>query len=118
MYPRLAERKTYLGTRLSAGEQQMLAVGRSLVLHPTLLLLDEPTEGLAPTIVEELLQALRRITHEEGLAAIIVEQHAQMVFEISDSAVVPDRGTVVHSSGAPELLAQQATLNRLLGMAR
>jgi branched-chain amino acid transport system ATP-binding protein len=118
MFPRLAERKSNMGTRLSGGEQQMLAVGRALVLNPKLLLLDEPTEGLAPIIVEELLQALRRITREEGLAAIIVEQHPQMILEISDSAVVLDRGTVVHSSSAQELLAQPATLSRLLGVAR
>ncbi len=118
MFPRLAERKTNLGTQLSGGEQQMLAVGRALVLNPRLLLLDEPLEGLAPIIVEELLRAIRRITREEGLAAIIVEQHPQAILAISDAAVVLDRGTVVHSGTARELREQPELLDRLLGVAR
>ena len=118
MFPRLAERKSNLGTQLSGGEQQMLAVGRALVLNPKLLLLDEPLEGLAPIIVEELLKAIRRITREEGLAAIVVEQHPQAILKISDSAVVLDRGTVVHAGSALDLLQQPALLDRLLGVAR
>jgi len=118
MFPRLAERKGNLGTQLSGGEQQMLAVGRALVLNPRLLLLDEPLEGLAPIIVEELLRAIRRITRDEGLAAIIVEQHPQAILAISDRAVVLDRGTVVHSGTARELRADPALLDRLLGVAR
>ncbi|MGZ5846885.1 MAG: ABC transporter ATP-binding protein [Ramlibacter sp.] len=118
MFPRLAERKTNLGTQLSGGEQQMLAVGRALVLNPRLLLLDEPLEGLAPIIVEELLRAIRRITRDEGLSAIIVEQHPQAILAISDRAVVLDRGTVVHSGTAHALRADPALLDRLLGVAR
>ncbi len=118
MFPRLAERKTNLGTQLSGGEQQMLAVGRALVLNPRLLLLDEPLEGLAPIIVEELLRAIRRITREEGLSAIIVEQHPQAILAISDHAAVLDRGTVVHTGSAAELSAQPELLDRLLGVAR
>src|SRR5213596_1397654 len=105
MFPRLAERKTNLGTQLSGGEQQMLAVGRALVVNPKLLLLDEPLEGLAPIIVAELLKAIERITREEGLSAIIVEQHPQAILRISHRAIVLDRGTVVHTSAADELLA-------------
>jgi branched-chain amino acid transport system ATP-binding protein len=118
MFPRLAERKGNLGTQLSGGEQQMLAVGRALVLNPRLLLLDEPLEGLAPIIVEELLRAIQRITRDEGLSAIIVEQHPQAILKISDSAVVLDRGTVVHSGTAQELRQRPELLEQLLGVAR
>ena len=118
MFPRLAERKGNLGIQLSGGEQQMLAVGRALVLNPTLLLLDEPLEGLAPIIVQELLKAIRRITREEGLSAIIVEQHPQAILAISDSAAVLDRGTVVHAGTATSLREQPELLDRLLGVAR
>jgi branched-chain amino acid transport system ATP-binding protein len=118
LFPRLAERKDNLGTQLSGGEQQMLAVARALVLNPRLLLLDEPLEGLAPIIVEELLRAMERLTREEGLSAIIVEQHPQAILKISHQAVVLDHGTVVHSGSAKELLAQPALLDKLLGVAR
>jgi branched-chain amino acid transport system ATP-binding protein len=118
MFPRLAERKGNLGTQLSGGEQQMLAVGRALVLNPRLLLLDEPLEGLAPIIVEELLRAIRRITREEGLSAIVVEQHPQAILAISDSAVVLDRGMVVHTGTAQALREQPERLDQLLGVAR
>lgn len=116
MFPRLAERKTNLGTQLSGGEQQMLAVGRALVVNPRLLLLDEPLEGLAPIIVEELLRAIRRITREEGLSAIIVEQHPQAILAISDKVVVLDQGTVRHEGAASELLRAPDKLNALIGL--
>jgi branched-chain amino acid transport system ATP-binding protein len=118
MFPRLAERKTNLGTQLSGGEQQMLAVARALVLNPRLLLLDEPLEGLAPIIVEELLLAIRRVTRDEGLSAIIVEQHPQAILRIADRAVVLDRGTVAHAGTADELSEQPQLLEQLLGVAR
>ncbi len=118
LFPRLAERKTNLGTQLSGGEQQMLAVGRALVLNPSLLLLDEPLEGLAPIIVEELLKAIARITREEGLSAIIVEQHPKAILAISQQALVLDHGSVVHAGGASALLAQPELLDKLLGVAR
>lgn len=118
MFPRLAQRKTNLGTQLSGGEQQMLAVGRGLVLNPKLLLLDEPLEGLAPIIVQELLTAIARITREEGLSAIIVEQHPQAILAISQRVVVLDHGTVVHSSPAAQLRNAPELLDRLLGVAR
>jgi len=118
LFPRLAERKTNLGTQLSGGEQQMLAVGRALVLNPRLLLLDEPLEGLAPIIVEELLRAIVRITRDEGLSAIIVEQHPQAILAISHEAVVLDHGSVVYANTAESLSAQPELLDQLLGVAK
>ena len=116
MFPRLAERQANMGNQLSGGEQQMLAVGRALVLNPKLLLLDEPLEGLAPIIVEELLRAIKRITREEGMSAIIVEQHPQAILAISHQAVVLDQGRVIHSGSAVELLQQTERLDQLLGV--
>jgi len=118
MFPRLAEREANLGTQLSGGEQQMLAMGRALVVNPRLLLLDEPLEGLAPIIVEELLKAIARITRGEGLAAIIVEQHPQAILAISHQAIVLDHGTVVHSGSAEQLRHSAELLDRLLGVKR
>ena len=118
MFPRLAERKAILGTQLSGGEQQMLAMARALVVNPRLLLLDEPLEGLAPIIVEELLKAIARITRGEGLAAIIVEQHHQAILAISHQAIVLDHGTVVHAGPAAQLSESPELLDRLLGVAR
>jgi branched-chain amino acid transport system ATP-binding protein len=96
----------------------MLAVGRALVLNPRLLLLDEPLEGLAPIIVQELLRAIARITREEGLSAIIVEQHPQAILAISHQAVVLDQGRVVHQGSAQTLASQPELLDQLLGVAR
>ena len=118
MFPRLAERKTNLGTQLSGGEQQMLAMGRALVVNPKLLLLDEPLEGLAPIIVNELLRAISRITRSEGMSAIIVEQHPQAILAISDQAIVLDHGTVVHADSAAALRSAPELLDRRLGVAR
>ncbi len=116
MFPRLAERKTILGTQLSGGEQQMLAIGRALVLNPRLLLLDEPLEGLAPLIVTELMVALGRIVRDEGMSAIIVEQHAGKVLAITDDAVVLERGLVVHAGSSAALLADPVALDRYLAV--
>jgi branched-chain amino acid transport system ATP-binding protein len=117
MFPRLSERKSNLGNQLSGGEQQMLAIGRALMLNPKLLLLDEPTEGLAPIIVEELLRALQRLFREEGLSGIVIEQHAKKILGMTDDAIVLERGRVVLSGHSADLLADSAQLEHYLGLA-
>jgi len=95
----------------------MLAVGRALVLNPRLLLLDEPLEGLAPILVEELLAVLRRVIRNEGMSAILVEQNAHKVFAFTDRAAIIERGVVVHEGTSAELAADRALLERHLGVA-
>jgi branched-chain amino acid transport system ATP-binding protein len=116
LFPRLAERRSNLGNQLSGGEQQMLAVGRALVLNPRIVLLDEPLEGLAPIIVEELLAGLNRIIREEGLSAILVEQNAQKILSVTDRAVILERGSVVHQADSAALKADRAILETYLGV--
>lgn len=118
MFPRLAERKSNMGNQLSGGEQQMLAVARALVLNPKLLLLDEPLEGLAPIIVEELLRSIARVVRDEGMSAIIVEQNPRMILPITQRAVVLDRGSVVHEGLSAELMADRERLDRWLAVAK
>ena len=116
LFPRLAERRRNLGTQLSGGEQQMLAIGRALVLNPRVLLLDEPLEGLAPIIADEVLAAVRRIVRDEGLATIVVEQNARKILSMTDRAVVLERGRVVHEASSAELLVDAGALERYLGV--
>jgi branched-chain amino acid transport system ATP-binding protein len=118
MFPRLAERKGNMGNQLSGGEQQMLAVARALVLNPKLLLLDEPLEGLAPIIVEELLRSIERVVRDEGMSAIIVEQNPRLILPITQRAVVLDRGMVMHEGASAELLADRDRLDRWLAVAQ
>ena len=118
LFPRLKERRKQSGGSLSGGEQQMLAIGRALATNPKLLLLDEPTEGLAPIIIEELLRALRRLFREERMAGIIVEQHAHKILPITDRALVLERGKVVLEAASASLLADGAPLERFLAVTR
>ncbi|MGG5823238.1 ABC transporter ATP-binding protein [Falsiroseomonas sp. HW251] len=116
LFPRLAERRSNLGSQLSGGEQQMLAIARALMLNPRLLLLDEPLEGLAPVIVQMLLVAIRRLVREEGMAAIIVEQHASQVLPVTDRAVLLERGRVAVTAPSETLRRDAALLERHLGV--
>jgi branched-chain amino acid transport system ATP-binding protein len=118
LFPRLEERRTQSGGSLSGGEQQMLAIGRALAINPRLLLLDEPTEGLAPIIIEELLRALRKLFVEEGMAGIVVEQQARKILPITDRAIVLDRGRIVFESSCAALLADDSPLEHHLGVTR
>jgi len=115
LFPRLAERKRNLGSALSGGEQQMLAVGRALVLNPKIMLLDEPLEGLAPIIIEELLAALTGIIRG-GMSAILVEQNPQKVLGVTDRAVILERGAIVHQAASAALRSDHAVLERFLGV--
>ena len=116
LFPRLAERRRNLGNQLSGGEQQMLAIARALMTNPALLLLDEPLEGLAPIVVEELAAAIRRMTSEAANAFILVEQHADIALALTQNALVLERGCVVHSGKSQALLADHALLERLVGL--
>jgi branched-chain amino acid transport system ATP-binding protein len=116
LFPRLEERRQNLGNQLSGGEQQMLAVGRALALNPRVLLLDEPLEGLAPILVDELLAALRRVIREEGMSAILVEQNAKKILGVTDRAIILERGAVVHSADSVTLAADRVALETHLGV--
>jgi branched-chain amino acid transport system ATP-binding protein len=117
LFPRLAERRRNGGAQLSGGEQQMLSVARALLGEPRLLLLDEPLEGLAPIIRQELLRAFRQMGERSGLAVVIVEQQVDEVLGYASRAVILDHGTVVHEDSAAGLREDHAALDRWLGMA-
>ena len=116
LFPRLEERRANLGNQLSGGEQQMLAIARALVVNPRLLLLDEPMEGLAPIIVQDLMKVIRNLVAEGGMAVVVVEQHAKLALTLTRQAVVLDRGRVVHRGASVDLLNDPQTLHRLVAV--
>ena len=116
LFPRLAERSEHRGGQLSGGEQQMLAIARALVINPRLLLLDEPMEGLAPIVVQELSEVLRGLASAGTMAIVLVEQHAELALSLSRRAVVMERGRIVHEGASQALLADPSQLDRWLAV--
>jgi branched-chain amino acid transport system ATP-binding protein len=118
LFPRLSERDENRGNQLSGGEQQMLAIGRALVGNPTVLLMDEPSEGLAPVIVEELARAVKRLTQQGELSLILVEQNSRLALDIAPRAIVMDRGQVVYDGTSETLRNDPARLEHLIGVVK
>jgi branched-chain amino acid transport system ATP-binding protein len=118
LFPKLAERQGNRGNQLSGGEQQMLAIGRALVGNPSVLLMDEPSEGLAPVIVEELARAVKRLTQAGSLAMILVEQNSRLALDIAPRAVVMDRGRVIYDGQSATLRDDPAKLDQLIGVVK
>jgi len=116
LFPRLSERKRNMGNQLSGGEQQMLAVARALMTNPALMLLDEPFEGLAPVIVDELAAAMKTMLAGHSIAVVLVEQHTDIALELTAEAIVLERGAVAHRAPARDLQKDIATLERLVGL--
>jgi branched-chain amino acid transport system ATP-binding protein len=116
LFPRLAERRHHMGNHLSGGEQQMLAIARTLMINPAVLLLDEPLEGLAPIVVEELSEAISKTNAEGSMSLILVEQHAEIALSLTERAIIIERGTIVHQGPSAELLENSALLDRFIGL--
>jgi branched-chain amino acid transport system ATP-binding protein len=115
-FPRLAERRRNMGNQLSGGEQQMLAIARALIANPTLILLDEPLEGLAPVVVADIAEAIRRMMQEEGLAIVLVEQHAEFALRLTHRAIILERGRLVHEGPSAALLENNDLIDRYVGV--
>jgi branched-chain amino acid transport system ATP-binding protein len=118
MFPKLAARERNRGNQLSGGEQQMLAIGRALIGNPSVLLMDEPSEGLAPVIVEELVRAVKQLAQSEGLTLVLVEQNTRIALDVSPRTVVMDRGRIVYDGPSETLRQDAAKLDQLIGLAK
>jgi branched-chain amino acid transport system ATP-binding protein len=116
LFPKLKERQSNRGNHLSGGEQQMLAISRALVGNPAVILMDEPSEGLAPVIVEELSRAVRRLVDAEGLTLVLVEQNTRLALDISPRVVVMDRGRIIYDGPSEPLKQDREELDRLIGV--
>ncbi len=116
LFPRLAERRQNMGNQLSGGEQQMLTIARTLMTNPAILLLDEPLEGLAPVVVEELTAAIEQMGSAGHSALVLVEQHAEIALSLTQNAIVIERGTIAHRGASKDLLEDHAVLDRYIGL--
>ena len=117
LFPRLAAREHHFGNHLSGGEQQMLAIGRALVGNPSVLLMDEPTEGLAPVVVESMVEAMKRLRGDHGLAILLVEQHSAVALDFSPRTIVMNRGRIVYDGDSEKLRGDPTLLESLVGVA-
>ncbi|MGR3661354.1 MAG: ABC transporter ATP-binding protein [Paracoccaceae bacterium] len=116
LFPRLQERAENMGNQLSGGEQQMLAIARTLMTNPSILLLDEPLEGLAPIVVEELSAAISAMRSDGGMALVLVEQHADVALGLTDNAIILERGRTVFQGNSADLSADKDALERFIGL--
>jgi len=116
LFPRLAERRQNMGNQLSGGEQQMLTIARTLMTNPAILLLDEPLEGLAPVVVEELTAAIEQMGSAGHSALVLVEQHAEIALSLTQEAIVIERGAIAHRGASKDLLEDHAVLDRYIGL--
>jgi branched-chain amino acid transport system ATP-binding protein len=118
LFPRLGERRSNRGNQLSGGEQQMLSIARALIGNPTVMLMDEPSEGLAPVIVEELARALKRLAEMDRLTLVMVEQNTRLALAISPRIVIMDRGRLVYDGASATLKRDPQLLERMIGVSK